>query len=306
MDSAEINIPERTPPPMVALEVVDKGAPAPGGKNGDSNPFSEPEIPGTDGQYLAENGLLSPLSPPGGLRARLGLDIDIETPGRTFVRGRGIDSEWKGLFHVTGSAIEPSITGNASLVRGHLSLLGKRFALTKGIVQFGGGWPPAPALDVESETQLKDMTGFLKVSGTTAAPTVTIESDPPAARDEILARMLFNRDMAHVSPIEALQLAEAADVLAGRKGLFQFTERARKILRVDNIDVAQDNGDMKDSSVRVGKYLRNDVYVQVEQGLGAETGKVQTEVSITPNLSVESTVDRNAKTGIGLKWKKDY
>jgi translocation and assembly module TamB len=277
---------------MVALEVVDKGAPAPAAA---SETKTAPS--------------------PGGLRARLGLDVDIETPGRTFVRGRGIDSEWKGSFHVTGSAIEPSIAGNASLVRGRLSLLGKRFALTKGVIQFGGGWPPVPALDVESETQLKDMTGFLKVSGTTAAPVVTIESDPPAARDEILARMLFNRDLAHVSPIEALQLAEAADVLAGRKGFFQFTERARRILRVDNIDVTQqfvkprqtvENGDMKDSSVRVGKYLRNDVYVQVEQGLGAETGKVQTEVSITPNLSVESTVDRNAKTGIGLKWKKDY
>lgn len=281
MEHAEINIPERAPPPMVALEVVDKGAPA---------PVAAPET------KIA----------PRGLRARLGLDVDIETPGRTFVRGRGIDSEWKGSFHVTGAAIEPPIAGNASLVRGRFNLLGKRFALTRGVVQFSGGWPPAPALDVESETQLKDMTGFLKVSGTTAAPVVTIESDPPAARDEILARMLFNRDLAHVSPIEAIQLAEAADLLAGRKGLFQFTERARKILRVDNIDVAQENGDMKDSSVRVGKYLRNDVYVQVEQGLGAETGKVQTEVSITPNLSVESTVDRNAKTGIGLKWKKDY
>jgi len=292
MEPAEINIPEHTPPPMVALEVVDKGAPAP---TAASDAKIAPHSLSNHDKLL-----------PGGLRARLGLDIDIETPGRTFVRGRGIDSEWKGSFHVTGSAIEPSIAGNASLVRGRLSLLGKRFALTKGVVQFGGGWPPAPALDVESETQLKDMTGFLKVSGTTAAPAVTIESDPPAARDEILARMLFNRDLAHVSPIEALQLAEAADVLAGRKGLFQFTERARKILRVDNIDVAQDNGDMKDSSVRVGKYLRDDVYVQVEQGLGAETGKVQTEVNITPNLSVESTVDRNAKTGIGLKWKKDY
>jgi hypothetical protein len=46
--------------------------------------------------------------------------------------------------------------------------------------------------------------------------------------------------------------------------------------------------------------------VEVQQGLGSETSKVQTDVNITPNLSIESTVDRNAKTGIGLKWKKDY
>lgn len=282
-ETIEINIPDRAPPPVVALDVHDQGVPAAKAETDAAPRFRR-----------------------GWLRAHFGLDFDLDAPGRMFVRGQGIDSEWKGKFHFTGTALEPSITGDATLVRGRYSILGKRFAFTKGTAQFRGEWPVAPAIDVESETQLKDMKGYLKVTGTSAAPTLTIESDPPAARDEILARMLFNRDLARISPFEALQLAEAADMLAGGKGMLQFTERARKILRVDNIDVAQDRDDVKDSSVRVGKYLRDDVYVQVEQGLNSDSGKLQTEVNITPDLSVESTVDRNAKTGIGLKWKKDY
>jgi translocation and assembly module TamB len=242
----------------------------------------------------------------GVLRKRLALDLDVEAPGKAFVRGRGLDSEWKGAAHLAGNALEPLVTGNATLVQGQFNLLGRRFTLSKGNVRFDGNWPPVPTLEVDSEVQLKDMTAYLKVTGTTAAPTLALESDPPANRDEILAQILFNRGVANISPIEAIQLAEAADTLAGGKGLLQITERARRVLRVDQIGVTQDKENMRDSSVHVGKYLRKGVYVEVEQGLGSETSKVQTDVNITPNLSLESTVDRNAKTGIGLKWKKDY
>jgi hypothetical protein len=33
---------------------------------------------------------------------------------------------------------------------------------------------------------------------------------------------------------------------------------------------------------------------------------VRYQVDITPDLSVESTMSRAAKAGIGLNWKKDY
>jgi len=295
--NAEVGIPERSAQSASALEVIDKGAPK-------ANKESETAGPA------------SPKPRPAGLQKRLSLDMDVEAPGRVFVRGRGLDSEWKGACHVGGNALEPLITGNVALVRGQFSLLGNRFTLSRGNVQFNGAWPPTPTLEVDSETQLKDMTAYLKVSGTTAAPSVQLESDPPANRDEILARILFGRGLANISPFEALQLAEATDALAGGKGPLQITERVRRILRVDQIGVTQASGGLedtpqrnertKDSAVRVGKYLRKGVYVEVQQGLGSETGKVQTDVNITPNLSLESTLDRNARTGIGLKWKKNY
>jgi len=158
------------------------------------------------------------------------------------------------------------------------------------------------------------MTGFFRFGGTASAPEVKLESDPPAPRDEILARLLFNRGLARISPIQALQLAEAANTLWGGPGFFQFMTRARRMLGLDELDLKvnepaegkRDKTGLKESTIGVGKYLRDGVYVGVEQDLGSEAGKVKAQVDITPNLSVESSVGRDAKTGIGLKWKKDY
>ena len=60
--------------------------------------------------------LVSPKPRPGGLRKRLALDLDVEAPGKVFVRGRGLDCEWKGAAHLAGNALEPLVTGNATLV----------------------------------------------------------------------------------------------------------------------------------------------------------------------------------------------
>ena len=56
----------------------------------------------------------------------------------------------------------------------------------------------------------------------------------------------------------------------------------------------------------VGKYLNDDVYVEIEKGVGSEGGKVSVEVDITPNISVESEVGLDAQSGVGINWKWDY
>ncbi len=279
-NAVEIQILRREKPPMASVEIVDLNKPA---------QTEEPERP-------SEHKLMR----------RIALDLNVDLPNQVFVRGPGLDSEWKGKLTVGGSAGHPEPRGPISLVRGRLNLLGKRFTLTKGEVTLNGAWPPVPALDIVAETTVKDMTAYLKIAGSSAAPELALESNPTLPQNEILARLLFGINAAHISPVEALQLAEAADALSGDLGIFRTTDRVRRILRVDELDVTQESGDMKDTAVSAGKYIGNNVYVGVEQGLNTDKSKVRAEVEITPHLSVESTTSRDAKTGIGLKWKKDY
>ena len=58
--------------------------------------------------------------------------------------------------------------------------------------------------------------------------------------------------------------------------------------------------------MRAGKYLNKDVYVEVQKGVAAQSGKARVQVQIAPNVSVQAETGENAQGGIGLQWRYDY
>ena len=108
----------------------------------------------------------------------LKIDLSVASPGKLFVRGRGLDSEWKGEFRVSGIKSETAVNGKFSVVRGRFNFMGKRFTLKRGSVNFEGKVPPSPQLDILAEASTKDMTALLQVSGPISAPVVELSSVP--------------------------------------------------------------------------------------------------------------------------------
>jgi len=72
------------------------------------------------------------------------LDMNVFVPGRAFVRGYGLDSEWKGALRVNGEVNRPEVRGDLDIVRGHYDFFGKRFSLVSGSLIFDGTHPPIP------------------------------------------------------------------------------------------------------------------------------------------------------------------
>ena len=86
-------------------------------------------------------------------------------PGQTFVRGRGLDSEWEGALQVEGTTAEPRITGALQVRRGAFELLGQRFDLRGGTIEFTGATPPNPVLDIQAVTQAAYITAVVAITG---------------------------------------------------------------------------------------------------------------------------------------------
>ena len=63
-------------------------------------------------------------------------------PGKVFVRGNGLNSEWAGQLQVTGSPEAPIVSGSLRPIRGGFSFAGKSFSLRSGSVQFDGTKDP--------------------------------------------------------------------------------------------------------------------------------------------------------------------
>jgi translocation and assembly module TamB len=289
VEQAEIRIPDRMPPSVARLDVIEIDSRT-GLKVEPKNAAKkEPALP-----------------------ARL--DIVVDIPNQLFVRGRGLDSEWKGRVTIRGTSAAPDVVGSLQVVRGTLSLLGRTFTLTTATISFDGGPEIDPVLDITAEVRTADVTGQVVIGGRASSPTLKLTSTPELPQDEVLARVLFGRSVGQLSPAQGIQLAQAAATLAG--GGPGILDRLRGRLGLDRLDIgsadqssgktgAGQNAGAGGTTVSAGKYLREGVYVGVDQSVSGQS-KARVEVEVFPNVTVETDVGGQGGQGLGLNWKMDY
>jgi translocation and assembly module TamB len=287
IDRAELQIPDRLPGRVVDLPVT-----------------------------FVSNGQVIPAEPNTAARTppekpvEIALDVAVDAPGRVFVRGRGLDSEWRGALQIGGTAADPQIVGTLSVVRGTLDLLSKSFKLTRGTLTFTGTNVDNPDLDFIAETSATNLTAQVHVTGTVKEPKIELTSSPPYPQDEILAQVLFGKGSGQLSPLEALQLAQAAASLTGADTGPDITNFLRSATGLDVLRFEQGasggGGAASGATLKVGKYVADNVFVSVNQGLTSEDTNVGVEIELTPNISVETSVGNALAPKIGDNYKIDY
>lgn len=259
------------------------------------------------------------------------LDVSVVIPNRFFVRGKGLESEWKGNLQVSGPAANPVVTGSINSIRGQFGLLGKQFTLSRGDVEFSGATPPDPLLNVLVTYAATNITAEATVSGPASSPTLTLSSQPPLPQDEVVAQVLFGQSASSLGRMEAIQLAAELASLSGfGSGGMGVLGEVRDTLGFDvlrfgsiqngpkqqtsrNVGLLQPPGQnngagaQEDSipSLEVGKYVMDNVYVGLEQGMNGDASGVRVEIELTPNLNLEG-VSTPQGSEVGLNWKKDY
>lgn len=228
------------------------------------------------------------------------LDLQINAPNRIFVRGRGLDAELGGNLRLTGSTNQIISAGRFDLVRGRLDILGKRFDLNEGSVQFQGDL--VPFLRFVTSTPTRSGEVRIIIEGKATEPTVRFESTPQAPQDEVLAQLLFGRNISEISAFQALQLANAVATLAGRGGVGVISN-LRTGFGLDDLDVT--TAESGATAVRAGKYISENVYTDVTAASDG-TADVSINLDLTDNLTVKGTAGSDSNTGIGIFFEKDY
>ncbi|MDT8343508.1 MAG: translocation/assembly module TamB domain-containing protein, partial [Thermohalobaculum sp.] len=270
VDRAEVALVNAMPPSVADLgEVRFKGDPPP-----------EPVTPAGQGIDLA---------------------LRVAAPGNIFVRGRGLDSEWRLGLDIAGTAAQPRITGAIERIRGRLDLLGRDFDLETGAVRFTGGTEIDPTLDISLAHERDGFIGRIQVRGTASAPQIGFASDPQVPEEEVLPRTLFNRSRQSLSPTEALQLANAVATLMNGSG--GAIDRLRGAAGIDVLRI-DDEGD--GASVTVGKNVADGVFVGAKQPVAGGSATVQVEVEVFGDFTVDAEIGQEAGSSIGLNWRKDF
>jgi translocation and assembly module TamB len=229
----------------------------------------------------------------------------VEAPSKLFVRGRGLESEWGGAITVRGEAAEPALGGQIRLRRGFLDLLNRRFTVREGVVAFAGG-SPIPVLNLEAAARTEDVQAVVTLRGPATDPKVSLKSEPELPQDEILSRVLFGRSVDRITPVQGLRLAAAVNQLRGGSGgVGGVLDAVRNAAGVDTLDVGA-GATPEEASAKVGKYISDKVFLELQRGVQAGSGKARVEVELTPNLSVGTEITEQSQTGVDLEWRYDY
>jgi len=274
---AHFRVPEQLPSRAATIEVQEKNVPESAEK---PEAIPEPPLPVT-------------------------IDVRCVVPGRFYVMGKGLDSEWEGELEVKGTPQKPEVTGDLRVRRGELLFLNRRLELKDSTIAFDGSTPVSPYFDIWGTTRASDLDARVHIYGNMNAVELEMESDPPLPEDQVLARLLFNRDLKQLSPIQALQLARTAAALRGGGFGLGGLPTGRVVPFVDRMQL-KTGEEASDTALGIGKYLGERTYVEIEQGIGPESSKVSVDLELTPNLSVGSEVESDAQSSLGVFWKKDY
>lgn len=282
---AELSIPKNLPPDVASVDVIQKNAPG--------DPSVQEQEEEEEEQEKTE---AFPLK----------LDIEVDFPGRFFVSGMGLDSEWGGNLQVKGTAAKPDIVGALKVQRGNFEFLDKNFTIKEGEIRFSGGTPPSPVLNVVTSSQAPNLEALVIISGTPQNLKITFDSNPPRPQNEILSAVLFGRSTDSLTPLQAIRLARALDQLAGGStgNSLDILSNIKGVLGVDQLSAGE--GESGDMALQAGKYLTDGVYLKGTKGLSPRDDSLSVEVEITPNLGLESQMGADSQGGVGLNWRYDY
>lgn len=228
------------------------------------------------------------------------IDITITAPSRIFVRGRGLDAELGGSVRITGTTADMQPSGVFELIRGRLDVLGKRLVLTEGLIDLRGALDPYLRFVAEADSD--DAVLMVILEGLASAPNVTFTSSPELPQEEVVARLLFGRDLASMSAFQAAQLVSAVATLSGR---YQggITGRLRDSLGLSDLDITTtDDGA---TEFTAGAYISENVYSEVTADSEGKQ-EINLNLDISDSVTLKGSVTNEGNTGIGVFFERDY
>lgn len=235
------------------------------------------------------------------------LNIRVKADNQIFVTGMGLDSEWAADLRVRGTTGAPAITGTISLVRGTLSFAGHTFDLdNSSLITFDGGGIADPVLKISATSTISDVDMTITINGTATNPEISFSSTPSLPQDELMARVLFGGSVGSLTTLQAVQLASSLNTLRGAKGGLNplgTLQSATGISRLRVVGADATTG--RETAVAAGKYITNNIYVEVITDARGYTA-TQLEVSLTKALSVLSAAGQFGGESVTVRYRKRY
>ena len=236
------------------------------------------------------------------------LDIRVQIPENLLLRGQDIrrDSAAAGLgdislvvggdFRIQKDRRRPTtLVGTITTARGSYEYYGRRFEILRdGRIQFTGGPAIDPALDVTARRVIEPsgVEARIRVQGTARNPTLSFSSTPPLDESDILALIIFNRDLNSLGASEKGTVATMAGTAAAGLVVSPLADTLGRKLGLEEIDVQTTNdAGTPGGVVTVGDRFGERLFVRLRQQFGAqEVSELLLEYRLSELLRLQGAV----------------
>ncbi|MCP5083976.1 MAG: hypothetical protein GY948_19995 [Alphaproteobacteria bacterium] len=237
----------------------------------------------------------------GGGGSDLRVNLRIVAKESISVSGRGVTALLGGGLNLTGTPSALIANGSFRLRRGTLKLLGQRLEFERGRLDFDRDLDPR--LNLVAVSRTSDSTIRLIIAGRASAPKISVTSSPELPEEEALARLVFNRDLLQLSPLQIAQLAASIAVLSGGSDSSLLGD-LQDTLGVDWLEVTETASG--ETAVGAGKQINERLSIGVEQTTKTNTSRVIIDLGIGKNFKLRGAAGSDGSSRAGVFFEKDY
>ena len=171
---------------------------------------------------------------------------------------------------------------------GYYNLKGKKLVLQKGIITFKGS-SSSPNLNIVMQYRGREYKIYINISGTPTRPILYFSSNPPLAKDQILAYLLFDDSSAAGTHSQEAMLNLIGGTLA------------KSFL--GSIGIKLDHISIKENGFSIGKSISDNIIIYYNQD--GEKSSVKTRVDITKSIHTEIEVGGESQSA-DIIFSKEY
>ena len=230
-------------------------------------------------------------------RLRHDVDLRLQLGERVLLKTAGIDAKLAGQLRLrSNERQELAAVGQIRVEKGRYASYGVNLEIERGHLDFTGGPPDEPNLDILALRKAGEVRAGVRVTGTPQQPQVDLYSQPSMPEADILAYIVLGRPLDGNSEQTGL-LMTAAGALLSQGESVMLQENLKQRLGLDVLDISAGDGDVASSVITTGKYLSPDLYVSLGYSLFTNSNEIRLRYNITPaweiqsNFGVDSGVD---------------
>jgi len=203
------------------------------------------------------------------------------------VQGRGITTRLAGKLDIRSTSLSapPRIMGEIRTVAGQYRAYGQALNIETGVARFNGPFDN-PQLDILAIRPNISQRAGVAITGTAQSPRVRLYSEPQLSDQETLSWLVLGRASA-TSGGESVLIQQAALALIGGLGGSGGGGLASRF-GLDEIGFKGpgSGGDVRESTVTVGKRVTRDFYITYERSLGGTLGTFFIFYDLTRRLTL--------------------
>ena len=245
------------------------------------------------------------------LLENLRFDITIEAPESLRLRNSIAEIDASAELELRGTLAEPVLLGSMEAQRGEVFLLGQRYDITSGKVDFVDPTKVVPFIELTAETRVRSYRVQLRLTGTPDRFYPDLSSDPPLRTVDIL-RLLSGaseRDILIGTEEEELAGVGVASLLTERLTA-EVGRRAERLFGLDRFSINPFLvGRFANPTARInlGKQITRDLSINYSTNLNS-TQEAIIVIEYTPEGSMSWILsrDEDGDIGIDVKFRKSF